>query len=107
MDGVCARHGFSTLITFTLLGEGTVDATVPVLFDREDPAAVARARGCYEALLEAGRSLGCFPYRLPVAWQGRYQAGPQGEVARRLKAALDPAGILAPGRYAGLPEEGR
>lgn len=74
---------------------------VALAYDRETAGEDARAMACYQALqrelTEAGYypmrlGLPGFPEELPVQDDSR-------ALLKRLKEALDPAGILAPGRY--------
>lgn len=97
----CREHGFEPLITLTSLNHRLFDSTVPLLFDRRQAGAEERAFALYETLLEGGRALGFFPYRMGVASMGQLAAGmPQRDAFnRRLKAALDPQDLIAPGRY--------
>ncbi|MGH7031863.1 MAG: hypothetical protein ACREEZ_15730, partial [Stellaceae bacterium] len=98
---VCAAHRIEPLITLTSLSERCFDSSVPLLFDRSDPIAAARARSCYRALLERGRREGFLPYRLSAHEMGWLTGGaaPCWDLAAAIKSAVDPAGIIAPGRY--------
>ncbi|MGH7047635.1 MAG: FAD-binding oxidoreductase [Stellaceae bacterium] len=100
---VCAAYAIEPLITLTSLSERCFDSSVPLLFDTSDPGAAARARSCYLALLDAGRREGFLPYRLSAHEMGWLTAGdaPCWEMAAAIKAALDPDGMIAPGRYVG------
>ncbi|MCK6487459.1 MAG: FAD-binding oxidoreductase [Planctomycetes bacterium] len=93
--------GFEPLITLTSLSERCFDATVPLLFDRSDPAESARAACCHRRLLDQGCARGWVPYRVGIdeqAWlAGRL--GPAWDLVGRVKAAIDPHGLVAPGRY--------
>lgn len=98
-------HGIEPLITLTSLSERCFDSTVPLLFDRSDPAAAARAVACHRQLRDEGCAAGWVPYRVGVDEQ-RWLADrttPFWSLVRTLKEALDPRSILAPGRYAPLP----
>ena len=99
---LCAEHGIEPLITLTSLGDRCFDSTVPLLFDRNDDAQTARARACFDALFTAGRSQGVMPYRLGVQVMERITNthSPFWDLVRTIKAAVDPAHIIAPGRYA-------
>ncbi|MGH7115002.1 MAG: FAD-binding oxidoreductase [Stellaceae bacterium] len=98
---VCAAHRIEPLITLTSLSERCFDSSVPLLFDRRDPSEAARARCCYRALLERGRREGFLPYRLSAHEMGWLTGGdaPCWDLAAAIKAAVDPAGIISPGRY--------
>jgi 4-cresol dehydrogenase (hydroxylating) len=102
IEPILTRHGLDTCITLTAVNERCFDCTLPLLYDLDRPGEAARAQQCYGELIEACRAEGYVPYRLglqsmdgettrdDVFWR----------VASVLKQALDPAGILAPGRYA-------
>lgn len=98
---VTQRHGMEPLITFTTLGDRLFDSTVPLVFDRQDPAACARAQACWDELLAEGRAAGFFPYRFPIAGMARLrELAPESiAVSKRLHATFDPQGLIAPGRY--------
>ncbi len=98
---VTERHALEPLITLTSLNDRLFDSTVPLLFDRQQPAAVAAAHNCHHALLEEGRAQGWFPYRLGVdqmPWLAALQTDATA-FHSRLQRSLDPQGLLAPGRY--------
>jgi hypothetical protein len=101
VEDICRRHRVEPLITLTSLSDRCFDSTVPLLFDRQDPAAIDRVHRCYEELFTAGRELGFVPYRTSVASMPLFM--PAGvaywEVVKRIKNLLDPQGIIAPGRY--------
>ncbi len=99
------KHAVEPLVTLTSLSERCFDSSVPLLFDRNSQAATQRAQGCYLDLLESGRRLGFMPYRVHVdamPWLTG-QASVHWDLAARVKSALDPQGILAPGRYSRMP----
>jgi FAD/FMN-containing dehydrogenase len=99
---ITRRHGIEPLLTFTSLSDKLFDSTVPLLFDRDSPAAVAAAQACYRELIAAGRERGWFPYRLSVDAMPELQTllGDSSRLHARLRHALDPHDLLAPGRYA-------
>jgi len=100
---ICVKHQIEPLITLTSFSERSFDSTIPILFRKDDPEAVKRAQACYEELFETGKPLGFLPYRLSIHSMskiGQYDAAP--DILKRIKKALDPNNILAPGRY--LPE---
>jgi 4-cresol dehydrogenase (hydroxylating) len=99
---ILARHGFDELVTFTLLNERAMVAVINLAFDKSVAADCAAAEAAYPALLAALLDAGYPPYRvgptgMPALWEG----GGAGfwRAAQAVKQALDPAGILAPGRY--------
>lgn len=98
---VTARHRIEPLITLTSVGETLFDSTVPLIFERQDPDRGADAWACYNKLLEAGRALGYFPYRVgtPTMAQLAEWQPLAGAFHGKLKSAIDPHGVMAPGRY--------
>ncbi len=102
IEHICGGHGIEPLITLTSLSDRCFDSSVPLLFDRTDASQVARAQSCYRALLEAGRGEGFLPYRMGVHamdWITHSNA-PFWDMVAAIKSAIDPDGIIAPGRYA-------
>lgn len=98
---VCTKHGFEPLITLTTLSNRCFDSTVPILFDSASEAAAERARQCYEALTIAGQQIGCYPYRSKVDSMHCFirPDAPYWQIVAALKKTMDPAGLIAPGRY--------
>jgi FAD/FMN-containing dehydrogenase len=99
---IFAKFGFDACFTFTALNERCFDCTLPILYDKDDPDEVRKAHECYQELVERCREQGYVPYRIGLqsmeAETGRDDVF--WDVVMKLKGALDPAGILAPGRYA-------
>ena len=98
---ITAQYGIEPLITFTTLNDRLFDSTVPLLFDRTQPAAVDAAAACYQALLHEGKKHGWFPYRVGIDAMPALLEMQQHAPAfhERLRKDLDPHDILAPGRY--------
>lgn len=98
---VTREHGLEPLLTFTSISDRLFDSTVPLLFDQDEPGAAERTRACYDALVDAGHALGVFPYRVAVDTMARLNERMPHAAAfnARVRAALDPDGIIAPGRY--------
>lgn len=105
LQSVMRQHGFEPLITLTSLNDRLFDSSVPLLFDRDDVSSVERAHRCHRELLSECAAEGFFPYRLGVpgfdALRGSsgLDAGQVPNLHVRLRTALDPHDILAPGRY--------
>ncbi|MES2152899.1 MAG: FAD-binding oxidoreductase [Pseudomonadota bacterium] len=98
---VTREHGMEPLVTFTSINDKLFDSTVPLLFDAGDPNAVGQARQCYDELLEAGRKIGVFPYRVGIDTMKHFSRsqGDAGVLHKRLRDAIDPRRVIAPGRY--------
>jgi 4-cresol dehydrogenase (hydroxylating) flavoprotein subunit len=102
IERICTAHRIEPLITLTSLSDRCFDSSVPLLFQREDPAETARAQACYRALLDAGRKEGFLPYRMAIDamdWVIRPET-PFWQLVGKIKSVFDPNGIIAPGRYA-------
>lgn len=95
------QYGMEPLITFTSISDKLFDSTVPLIFDRADPAAAEAAMACYKDLLTTGKSLGYFPYRVGVSAMEllSHEQVHAKAFHARLRASLDPSNILSPGRY--------
>ncbi|MDO8699463.1 MAG: FAD-binding oxidoreductase [Rhodoferax sp.] len=98
---ITRQHGMEPLITFTSISDRLFDSTVPLLFERDNPSAVAAAQACYTDLLEAGRERGWFPYRVGIhSMQLLTSLQTDSKVFHaRLRKDLDPHDLMAPGRY--------
>ncbi|MEO3813453.1 FAD-binding oxidoreductase [Sphaerisporangium sp. B11E5] len=96
-----AEHGFEPSVSLNAVSPHTMEFVVNVLFDRREPREAARARAYVTALHHALMAAGFAPYRLGV--QDMDVAARPGDAfwdtVADLKHALDPAGIVAPGRY--------
>lgn len=95
------RHGFDLFATFSMINERTLGGVLTVAYDRDDPEETARARACHDAVFAQMLEAGYIPYR--AGNHSMAALDPDGDSYWRtvaaLKAALDPQGILAPGRY--------
>lgn len=98
---VTHKHGMEPLITLTSISDRLFDSTVPLLFERNQPQAVAAGRACLQDLLETGRAAGWFPYRVGIDTMPALMALQSNSKTfhRRLRKDLDPHDLMAPGRY--------
>ena len=100
MEPILARHGIDPMYTISLLNGRSLVCVTTLYYDRTDPSRRAAARACHDELLDALLAAGNVPYRLGVDSMARMPAdAPYWQLIDRLKQALDPKGILAPGRY--------
>ncbi len=104
LHDTCEEYGFEPLLTLTNINDICFDATLPILFDRSQPEEVIKAKQFYEVLLVRGEQAGFLPYRLNIEHMPLFteQQHPYWQLVSQIKAAVDPNGILAPGRYAPL-----
>lgn len=93
-------HGFEPLISVSLITERSTTTTISLTYDRDVPGEDGRAMACYRDMLEKLVARGYPPYRLnTAAMDFANLTGSYGDTVRAIKNALDPNGILAPGRY--------
>src|SRR5207253_2886752 len=97
---IMLRNGFEPAISFTLLSERAIVGVISLTYDREVPGEDDRAAACYQELTSELDSSGYLPYRLGIQSMNLPAlSGPRMALIRALKAEVDKAGILAPGRY--------
>src|SRR5262249_57501936 len=88
-------------ITEYVCGTRTSRALHILVFNRQDPEECQRVSACYRALMAAYGEAGYPIARAPLDFQeeamARLETVP--EVCAAIKRALDPNGILSPGRY--------
>jgi hypothetical protein len=101
VERTCPDFGIEPLITLTSVSQAAFDGTVPILFDPSTQTTAAH--DCYSTLVEEGKRRGFMPYRLNVAAMADHSSRTSTTywgMVKKLKSALDPDGIIAPGRYA-------
>ncbi|MEV6601737.1 FAD-binding oxidoreductase [Actinoplanes sp. NPDC051346] len=102
LSEVTATTGLPCGGTAHLLGPDHVDFVVALRFPRS-PDDFTRAHRALELLYESFTGAGFLPYRLDVdhhEWIDRCGDDPAARrFVRRLKNTIDPAGVIAPGRY--------
>jgi 4-cresol dehydrogenase (hydroxylating) len=102
---VMREHGFDFMGGYIVNPRDMVQI-IELLYDRTDEAERERAYRCFQALVQRFGAQGYGLYRTNISFM-RQAAALQGPVRhavhRRLKQALDPAGILAPGKSGILP----
>ena len=97
------RHGFDYAGGFTMYGRHTI-ALALVSFDRDDAADRAAVRALFPELLADAAEQGYGPYRSHTAFMdliaAHYGAGDGAlrHVVEKIKDALDPKGVLSPGK---------
>lgn len=100
-ERITKAHGIEPLITLTSVNDKVFDSTVPILFDAHQADQIASAKRCHQALLDEGATAAFLPYRIGISsmpWlSDRLETSKR--VHQKLKEALDPLGILSPGRY--------
>ncbi|WP_338762111.1 FAD-binding oxidoreductase [Massilia sp. METH4] len=100
-EPIFRRHGFDLFVTFSMINERALGGVLTVAYDAEDAAEVQRARTCYREIFDTMMATGYIPYRVGLQSMADLDSGNDGywRMVGKIKAALDPANIIAPGRY--------
>jgi 4-cresol dehydrogenase (hydroxylating) len=96
-----AKYGFDFYVAMLLMNPRSVICLMAIIFDRDDEAEVANSRVLYDELLADAGAHQFQQYRAGLlSWPHLYAGAPQlARLNNRIKAALDPKNILAPGHY--------
>ncbi len=92
-------HGFEPAISLTMISGRALACIISLAYDREIPGEDEKAMACYHDLLRILAQHGYHSYRLVVGMTSAMEGGAYADLLDRIKAAVDPRGILAPGRY--------
>ncbi len=100
-QGIFQAHGFDFFLEIVVESARSVLFLVGVFYERQDPGECERATRWYHALRDAFITAGYPPYRATsISMAGAMDANPPAKaLLGRVKAALDPQGLIAPGRY--------
>ena len=100
-EAVMTRAGFLPVIALDVTTSRCLQIFIALYYDADDEEADRRACRCHDDLLDAFARQGVYPYRLGIQSMGRLGSPdePLAGLVRRLKTAVDPGGVLAPGRY--------
>jgi 4-cresol dehydrogenase (hydroxylating) len=95
------QFGFEFQVTVSCLNARAVCAVISICFDRQSDEERARAKACHQQLLSDLTEKGFIPYRSASVFPTTlWDASPDyWRAVERLKAAWDPAQILAPNHY--------
>lgn len=104
-----ARFGFDYGTAFGALGR-RLNHVFMIVFDKTDEEETARARAMFKAMVEEGAAAGYGEYRTHLAYmdlvaeQYQFNNHAQRRFNETIKDALDPNGILSPGKQGIWPE---
>lgn len=97
---VVMRHGFEPGISMTMVTERSLTCVISIGYDRDVAGQDLAAMQCFGELRKRLTGMGYYSYRLGVQSMTEMSADSgYNRLLGTLKAALDPHGILAPGRY--------
>jgi 4-cresol dehydrogenase (hydroxylating) flavoprotein subunit len=91
--------GFEPAISLTMISGRALACIVSLAYDREIPGEDEKAMACCRRLVEVLAEHGYHSYRLAVGMMSAMQGGAYGDLLDGIKTAVDPRGILSPGRY--------
>nr|WP_263430344.1 FAD-binding oxidoreductase [Nannocystis pusilla] len=96
-------HGFDPAVSVQWAEPRVIHVVLALLFDRRRAGEDARALACHDAVLRGLAARGLLPYRLglPSMHLSRGTDPVYAATLAKIRRALDPADILAPGRYDG------
>lgn len=96
-----AEHRFEPLFALLTHGDRAAYFVPMIVYDRAQAGADARAMACHDAVLASLSGAGYLPHRLGIQSMGALPRARDdyGTLIARLKRALDPNDVLAPGRY--------
>jgi len=101
VEPILKKHRFEACFVFVSVNSRAFDCTLPITYDKEDPDELCRASMCLSELLTVCGNRGYLPYRIGVQsmdWLTSKDTE-YWKVVQKIKSAIDPDGIIAPGRY--------
>lgn len=99
-ESLLIRSGFEPNIGAIISSPRSVRAFVAIVYDRDVEGQDRAALACHDSLIGTLVRDGYLPYRLGIQSMGALPPAPEFDrLVGALKKAMDPHGILAPGRY--------
>ena len=95
-ETILRKYDLAPILGMSALSSRTVRLFVSIIYDRSVEDADRNAMQCHDELQAAFMAEGFYPYRLGIQSMNAVAPSP---LFKRIKTALDPKGILAPGRY--------
>ena len=96
-----AAHGFDFYVAMLLMNPRSVVCLMAIIYDRDSADETEHSRQLYRELLEHMRANHFQQYRAGLqSWQDLFRDAPElQQLHARIKQAIDPDGIVAPGHY--------
>ncbi|MFI2027875.1 FAD-binding oxidoreductase [Streptomyces buecherae] len=101
VEGVCAEYAIVPALAINPMNADYAEVVINLYFDRTDPDQTRAAHACNDKLYRRLYAEGFRFYRVGIdamEFLTEQDTAPWGVISQ-LKAALDPAGVIAPGRY--------
>lgn len=101
VESIFLEHGFEPMLVYHVHHERAAYLSPMLVYDRDLPGEDERALACHDAVTSALRARGHLPCRLGLHSMAALppEATEYAALIERLKRALDPNDVLAPGRY--------
>lgn len=94
------RYGFDPLVTLTAINQRAMCGVISINYDRGDEEETGRAQECYDTVWTQLETAGYLPYRCATQSMEKLgKANKNSAFFQSLKSAIDPKGIISPGRY--------
>jgi 4-cresol dehydrogenase (hydroxylating) len=108
VNPVFKKYGFEPLITVSLITERAMVSVITISFDKENSQEVFKAQKCYDDFFKLIMSHGYVPYRTNIHTMEKLSDNSTmfWNITKEIKRALDPNGIIAPGRYQPFDNKG-
>ena len=113
MERLYYKHGIDCYIGMFGLGKRAIVTVADIIYDRDNADMVHRSRALFADLCREGAKIGVGVYRAHITFMDdaagmlTYNDNALMRLNRKVKAALDPKGILAPGKQGIWPERRR
>ncbi len=97
---ICESHGFEFNTAMNFISSRAINFINAISFDKSNALETQNALNCYNELNEILLKKGYVSYRSStIGMQYVIDDSPYWDVCKKIKIALDPNGIIAPGRY--------
>ena len=95
------EYDFDFYVAMLMMNPRSVVCLMAIIYDKESPDEVERAKGLYARLVQDMQAVNLQQYRAGLAGgDSVYRGAPElKSLNGRIKKALDPKGVIAPGRY--------